>query len=118
MRISDWSSDVCSSDLVHPALRELPAVTPDPPRPEDTAIGMHQHDTDVGSVTVRIDPAADSRFTIPDSPTPPPGRQAPSPATVQPAPSRESLAVPRGHGPMPGETHDPISPDPGAQSTQ
>src|SRR3546814_18142343 len=92
MRISDWSSDVCSSDLfllqlavhrlqrrlvgVHPALRELPAVTPDAPRPEDTAIGMHQHDTDVGPVTVRIDHDADSRFTIPDSATPPPGRQA------------------------------------------
>src|SRR3546814_12902514 len=90
MRISDWSSDVCSSDLfllqlavhrlqrrlvgVHPALRELPAVTPDTPRPEDTAIGMHQHDTDVGPVTVRIDRNTYSRFTLPDSDKPTPGR--------------------------------------------
>src|SRR5690606_6060097 len=64
---------------VHPALRELPAVTPDAPCPEDTAIGMHQHNTDAGAIPVRIDHEADSRFTAPDSAMPLPGRQATGP---------------------------------------
>src|SRR3546814_3420186 len=33
MRISDWSSDVCSSDLYAPLPRDLPPFAPDKPLP-------------------------------------------------------------------------------------
>jgi hypothetical protein len=58
---------------VHPALRELPAVTPHAPRPEHATVGVHQNDADIGSETVRIDHDADSKgltfVTVPDSAT-------------------------------------------------
>src|SRR5690606_34910365 len=61
---------------VHPALRELPAIAPHAPRPEDATVRMHQDDADVGPVTVRIDHDADSKFTATDSATPVADRQA------------------------------------------
>src|SRR5690606_12738573 len=68
---------------IHPALRELPAVTMHPPRPEQAAVGMHQHDAYIGSITVRIDHDADSELTVTDSATRPGIRQATAPGAVR-----------------------------------
>ena len=40
-----------------------------PPRPEEAAVGMHQYDAYIGSITVRIDHDADSELTGFDSAT-------------------------------------------------
>src|SRR3546814_7465761 len=46
MRISDWSSDVCSSDLPEHAARSRRAFNPDrPAHPFDQALAHHQPDT-------------------------------------------------------------------------
>src|SRR3546814_8549737 len=45
MRISDWSSDVCSSDLAKPA----PAATPSSPEPVDPHAGHQPTPTDTMS---------------------------------------------------------------------
>src|SRR5690606_30050297 len=61
----------------HPALRELPAITAHPARPEHVSVLAHQHDADVGPVSVRIDHDADSnKFDCTQSATAPAGRQA------------------------------------------
>src|SRR5690606_5361969 len=45
---------------VHSPLGELPAVTAHPARPEQAPIAVHQHDTHVGAVAIRIDHRVDS----------------------------------------------------------
>src|SRR3546814_6548214 len=47
---------------VHAALRKLPAVTLQAPRPKHLAAGVQQHDTHIGTKAVGIDHGTDSEF--------------------------------------------------------
>src|SRR3546814_5191597 len=64
MRISDWSSDVCSSDLNKPARRDKPPGSTDPRTPPRRAgsPSATQHFVTHGRRTIRHAPNADPKI--------------------------------------------------------
>src|SRR3546814_18362098 len=106
MRISDWSSDVCSSDLLHRQGRGA-ARTPAGParanrardrepvdpavRPETAILGLHHRVADGGSNGLQGHPAEAAALTIE-----PFGLEQPPLAVVEPPPAGSSRRAPLG----------------------
>src|SRR3546814_6349687 len=61
MRISDWSSDVCSSDLVHVAVRADAGIAEQVPGAAQIGAALDERKAAVGAVHLQMHRHADAR---------------------------------------------------------